>query len=233
MGDRGDKRVGGLSGQHGAAQFDRSRDHGRDRPADLPAQAVDGQQRGLHAAGVVAGLHQQHVRSALDQAGGLLVVRLDQLRKRDPADYRDGLGGGPHRAGDKARPRGRRKLRGRLPRQPRRRHVQFVRTILLPVFAHGNPAAVERVGLDHVGPGFQIRPVDSQHDVRPVNQQHLVAAFQGRPAEIRRREVLLLQHGPHGPVEHKDTSVQDVGERLLTLLGRSHKRLALFILKEN
>ena len=75
--------------------------------------------------------------------------------------------------------------------------------------------------------------MNSQHDIRPVHQEHLVAAFQRRTAEIRGREVLLLQHGPHGPVEYKDTLVQDVGERLLTLLGHSHKRLALFILREN
>ena len=52
-----------------------------------------------------------------------------------------------------------------------------------------------------------------------VRMQVLVAAFERRAAEIGGREIALLQHGPHGPVEHEDTLLQNVCERALALFG--------------
>src|ERR1017187_4416727 len=72
--------------------------------------------------------------------------------------------------------------------------------------------------------------MDLPHHVRPRAVQALVAPFERGPSEIRGREVALLQHGPHGPVEDEDTFSQDVGERLLTLRGCSHSRGALISL---
>ena len=59
----------------------------------------------------------------------------------------------------------------------------------------------------------------SQHHVGPRLHQVLVAALERRSAEIRGREVPLLQHGAHGAVEDEDTLLQNVGERLPALIG--------------
>ena len=73
--------------------------------------------------------------------------------------------------------------------------------------------------------------MDAEHHIGPRAHQVLVAAFQRRSAEVRGGQLLLLQHGPHGPVEDEDTLLQDVFERLLALLGCGHKGCAFFSLQ--
>ena len=65
--------------------------------------------------------------------------------------------------------------------------------------------------------------MDVQHHVGPRARQVFVTALQRRAAEIRGREIPLLQHGAHGPVEDEDTAFQDLLERTLALLGCGHK----------
>ena len=116
---------------------------------------------------------------------------------------------------------------GGLARQFRRRSIQLVDVVLETVLVQRDAVAVEGVGLDDVGAGREIRAVDVEHHVGPRAVEVLVAAFERGSAEIGRREVALLQHGAHGPVEYEDTLLQDVGERLYALLGCGHSGRAL------
>src|ERR1039458_2108248 len=69
---------------------------------------------------------------------------------------------------------------------------------------------IKRIGLDDIGAGFQIRAVNAQHHVRPRFHQDFVAALQHRPAEIRGRELPLLQHGAHGAIDNQNAAVERV-----------------------
>ena len=50
------------------------------------------------------------------------------------------------------------------------------------------------------------------NDVRPGHAQKLVAAFEGRPAEIVRPQGARLQVGPGGPVEDDEAVVDGLDE---------------------
>ena len=54
--------------------------------------------------------------------------------------------------------------------------------------------------------------MDVEDDIRPGEDQVFVAAFERGAAEIRRREIALLHHGPHGSVEH-ETRVASASSR--------------------
>ena len=66
-----------------------------------------------------------------------------------------------------------------------------------------------------VGAGREVLLVHPPDDVRAREDEVLVAAFQVRPAEVLGRQVLALDPGPRGAVEHEDT----LGEDLLKGLG--------------
>jgi hypothetical protein len=52
--------------------------------------------------------------------------------------------------------------------------------------------------------------VHGLHRIRTCENQNLIAAFQGRTAEILGREVHLLQRGAGGAVEHQHRSIRGV-----------------------
>lgn len=62
----------------------------------------------------------------------------------------------------------------------------------------------ERVGLHHVGPGGEVFPVHLLDELRAGVDEDLVAPFQLGPAEVVGGEVLLLEPGAGGAVEHDD-----------------------------
>ncbi len=225
MRHRSAERVRRLPREHGAHSLDGGRDHGGDGPAQLAPQPFDCQQRGLDIARVLAGFDQQDVRAARDQGAGLLVEVLDQLRKRDAAGNRDGLGGWPHGPGDEPR-----EFVRRLPRQLRRGEIQFVSIVREAILGEHQSGAAKSIGLDHIRPSFQVSAMDAEHHIRPGAHEVFIAPFERRPAEVLGGQPLLLQHGPHGPVEDEYTLLQDVFERLSALLGCGHRGCAFFSL---
>jgi len=76
----------------------------------------------------------------------------------------------------------------------------------------------------HSTAGGQIGAMDAQHHIRARLDQVFVATFERRSAEIGGGEVLLLQHGSHGPVEDEDAAFQSVGKGELAPCGIVHRR---------
>ena len=120
------------------------------------------------------------------------------------------LGAGPHRAEDEAGhavaagPH----LVGDLARQPGALLGQFPDTVRNVVVGEVGQVAAERVGLDGVGPGLEVRAVDVSQHVRAGVVEDLVAAFE--PEEVVEREVRGLQHGAHGSVADDNALVQRI-----------------------
>lgn len=52
--------------------------------------------------------------------------------------------------------------------------------------------------------------MDVQHHIGPRHHEILVAAFELSAAEIRGRQIPLLQHRAHGSVEHQDPLAQEL-----------------------
>ena len=71
-----------------------------------------------------------------------------------------------------------------LTRQFARCDIQFIGQILKPILAEGNGGAIEGIGLHHVRPSPQVCPVNIQHYIRPMPEQHFVAPFERRSAEV-------------------------------------------------
>ena len=59
-------------------------------------------------------------------------------------------------------------------------------------------------------PASIVSAMDVQHDVGPRPDQVLVAAFQGRPAEVLSGQMPLLEHGPHRPIEDENAGLERV-----------------------
>jgi len=166
------------------------------------------------------------VRSrSMASSAGLLVEILNQLRKRDAAGNRDGLGGRPHGAGDEPR-----EFVRRLPRQLRRGKVQLVGIVRKAVLGEHQFRSAKGIGLDDIRAGVQVSAMDAEHHIRPGAHQVLIAPFECRAAEVLGSQLPLLQHGPHGPVENQYTLLEDVFERLQALLGCGHRGCAFFSL---
>ena len=121
-------------------------------------------------------LDQQHVRSTLDKAFGLLEVCLDQLvvchgAKSRIIDIR-GNGGCPicrtKRTGDKALPARIRHhyIIGGGAGQLGVSHIQFVSQRLHPIIGQGDPGGVKGVRLDDIRPSLEIGAVNGTDHLR-------------------------------------------------------------------
>ena len=127
-----------------------------------------------------------------------------------------GDGGGPvrgsQRAGDPARPAVARlgRVRGGAG-QPGGGRVHLAGQVCQPVVGLADRRGVERVRLDHVGPGVEVGGVNRGDDVGPREREQVVVAAQvtrmvgeARPPEVGLGELVLLDQRPHGPVEDQD-----------------------------
>ncbi len=110
-------------------------------------------------------------------------------------------------SGRRKLPRGRDRELGGAP-------VEGARLVLEPVLRQHQRSAAEGVGLDEVGAGREVGPVDVEDDIRPGADQDLVAALELRAAEVPGAEVLRLQHRPGRPVEHQDALRHDRAQLL-------------------
>ncbi len=220
----GHERIRGLAGEHRAHRLDRAGDHHRPSRAELGEHPLDGDQRRLGVAGVLAGLDQQQVGAALDQAPDLLREGLDELGEGDAAGDRDRLRGRSDRARHEARTAAvRRRVRG-LAGKPRGHPVDLAGAVLEPVLGEHDRGATEGVGLDDVGAGGEVGVVDLAHHVRAVQHQRLVAAVVALAAVVDRRQLLRLQHRPGRAVEDQDPLLEEVVE-LRAAIAVSHGRL--------
>jgi hypothetical protein len=83
------------------------------------------------------------------------------------------------------------------------------------ILGHRDRGRVKRIGLDDVGPGLEILPMDVLDDVRASQAQEIVAAPQLfrvigelRAAKVGLFQLMLLDHRPHRAVEHEDPREQ-------------------------
>jgi hypothetical protein len=203
---------------------------GRHRPEPpLLQHPGDGEERRLGVQRVEDRLHHQEIGPAVQEPPGLLPVGLHQLLEGDAPVPRvvhiRGHGGGVVRGSqDPRHPAG--AVRGGgsegvrlLPGQPGRGHVDVVHIRLHPVVGHGHPGGGEGVGLQDVGARLQVGPVDGPDDVRAGDPQEVVVPLQRlrvvRPPlapEVRLIQLVALDHGPHGPVQHQDAPGEGVSE---------------------
>ena len=100
--------------------------------------------------------------------------------------------------------------------------IELVRFAIHAVIHQVALGAVERIGLDDIRAGFQIRAMDAQHHIGARLHQDFVAALQRRPAEIRGREMLLLQHGAHGAVDDQNTAIEGIEQGFTAFVGGGH-----------
>ncbi len=64
--------------------------------------------------------------------------------------------------------------------------------------------------------------MNAEDHVRTRDDQIFVAAFEMRAAEIRRGEILLLQHGAHGAIENQDALAEQFAKGQALLDQVSH-----------
>ncbi len=205
----------------------------RDRPAAaaLLEERLQGEDRGLRVEGVEDRLDQQQVGAAVDQPVRLLEIGVDELLIRDVARARIVDVGrdrsrpvsGAEGAGDEARLGGicRRHRVARGPGQPRGLVVELVRELLHAVVGERDLLRVEGIGLDEVGSGLEIRPVDGADRIRLGQAEQVVIALEiavpvGEPltAVFGLAEAVPLDHRAHRAVEHENARRQSRGENL-------------------
>ena len=186
-------RPGGLDRDLGDDQ--RIRGHGRHGPP-----GADDGRLGLQQ--VLAGLDDQRVGAAAQQALGVGLVGVAQLAERDVAE-RGQLGARAHRAEHPARAARRGPAVGGGAGQPGGRLGQLDDPVRDPVLAEIGQVRAERVGGDAIRARLEVGLVDPGHDVGPGHVQYLVAALVA--SEVFDGGIARLEHRAHGPVCHDDS----------------------------
>ena len=227
VGDGVPERLGGLAGQIAAgAVGDGQAGHHRQAAFPLVEERLDGEQRRLGIQGVEDRLHQQQVDAALGQAPGLFQVGGDQLVEGDAARprvvdvprERGRLVAGSERARheDRAPRMVGHEAVGGPPRAGGGGGVHLLREALQAVVGLGDRRGGEAVGLDDVGAGLEIKPMDLLDHLGPRDGQQVAVALQvlrmvreARPPEVLLGQALGLQHGAHGAVEDDDALGQE------------------------
>ena len=179
--------------QHPPGQLDRHLHLDRHRPACVghgPATADDG---GLGLEQILDRLDDQEVDATVEQAPGRLLVAVALVGEGDLAERGD-LGAGAERAGHPA-------VAGHVPGDAGRLQGQLTGPRRDAVFGQHPRQGAEAVGLDHVDPDVEERPVQVGHHVGPGVAQELVAPLHGRSAEVIRAQMAQLEVGPGGAVE--------------------------------
>ena len=179
--------LGHLPGQRAARSVgDRARDHHRPPSAALLEQRLDGEDRRLGVQRVEDRLDQEQVGATVDQPVRLFEIGVDELLIGDVASAgivdvrRDGRGatGRPERASDKAWFVGIGGSAGITlePGQPCRLAVELVAELLHAVIGQRDPLGVERVRLDDIGAGLEVRAVNAPNRVGLGECEQVVVA---------------------------------------------------------
>ncbi len=140
------QRFHALPSEHCPHRLDRAGDGNRDSFAAPCKGVLDSDQCRLHVPGVLGSLHQQIIHTALDQTQGLGLEVADQFLEGDSAGHGDGLGRGPHRAGDPYLSAGRGEAFPRFSGQLGRAKVDLVRLGGQPVLSQDQGRCAEGVG---------------------------------------------------------------------------------------
>jgi hypothetical protein len=70
-------------------------------------------------------------------------------------------------------------------------------------FGKNDGSSPERVGLDNIGPGFQISAVNSADYIRPSDDQELRAILLAEIVLVKGKR-RLVDHRAHGAIENED-----------------------------
>ena len=90
------------------------------------------------------------------------------------------------------------------------------------IFGKHEGGAAEGVGLNDVGAGCEVGAMDIADDVGAGFDQVFVAAFERGAAEVGCRQIAVLEHSAHGPIEYEDAGGEGVCQGLLTLFWAVH-----------
>ncbi len=223
------ERLDRLPGQRAAGGVgDRAGHHDRQVEAEFVEYLAHSEERRLGVQRVEDRLDQDQVHPALDECTGRFRVGRRQLVEADVAETRVAhvrrkrgrAVRGAERSRDEARaagPGGH--LVGGAARDLRGRQVQLAHQRFGAVVGLRRGVRVERVGLDDVGAGLEVAAVDLADHLRAREHEQVVVAFQVlRPvaealaAVIRLAELVGLDDGAHGPVEHEDSLPEQAAE---------------------
>ena len=202
-------------------------DHHRPAPVLLLKKLRNGKQGGLGVEGVKHRLHQQNIRTALNQGSGGLGIGFYQLIKTNVTKprvvhiWRDRSGAisRPEHTSHKPGPVWVFCLHGvgGFAGQPGGFTVDVGHLGLHAVVSHGNRGAIKGVGLKNIRTGLQVGGVNRFDNVRLGQAQQVIVALQvTRPIGkflapiVGLLQLIALNHGAHGTVEQQNT----VGELL-------------------
>ncbi len=223
------ERVERLARERAAAAVgDRHRNHQRQADAAGRERGIDPDQRRFRVERVEDRLEQQDVGAAVDQSERLLGVgvahgvegRRAERRVVDVGRDRERAIGRAHRAGDESRAVGRprRPLVDHAAGDARALDVDFVGQRFEAVVGLRDRGGGERVGLDDVGAGLQILPVDGGDIVGPRQHQQIAVALEVGAVRLEAvaakgvvAQLQPLNHRAHRAVEDEDA----LGEQLV------------------
>ena len=187
--------------QQGAGGLDRDLHEDRRVGAGFRPGELGGVDRRLDLQRVLAGLDQQRVDPAGDQAAALFGQRGLERVVGDVAERRQ-LGAGPDRADHVAvTPVGEalRRLAGELGGEA----VDLVGTVGELELGQRERRAAEAVGLDHVGAGLEIAAMDLPHQIRAGQVEHLGAVL-APPVVALDLQIEHLHARAHAAVAEQD-----------------------------
>jgi hypothetical protein len=201
-GERGEHRLDVGPEQHLAAlREERHARLDRHAPAGQLERLAGAEDRGLDLEDVLRGLDDDQVHAALDEALRLLGEDLDELAEGDPAERgvvaRRKVPGGADRARHEA------VLAGGGAGDLRRPAVDLGRMPFEAPLLELQPAGLEGVRLEDLGPGVEHRLVHTADHVRAVEDERLVT-LAGESAVVLGRQVELLERGAHAAIEDHD-----------------------------
>ena len=199
--DDGRRRADVGADQHGAGGLDGDLDHERQLAAGFAHRAARAVDRCLGLERILAGLAQDHVGAAGDQASGLHRERILERAVGNVAE-RGQAGAGPDRTDHEARPAVVREAGDRLVSQLRAALIDLERPLRQLELAERDWRTAEGVGLDGIGAGAQIAEVDVRNHVRAGEIEHLGAVLLV-PEVGFDRQVARVDLGAHGTVEQQ------------------------------
>ena len=204
-----------------AGGFDRHLDEDRLIAARRRARALGAVDRGLDLQRVLAGLDQERIDAAGDEAAALLGERVLERRVLDMAE-RGEPRARPDRAEHEARPPVALHGIDRLARDLGRAPVEREGLIAHPDLAQGDGRGAEAVGLDRVGAGAEMAEMNVAHQVGAALAQDvgevLLAAIVALDIELQR-----LHLGAHRAVAEQHALGQDVEDMRPSVTAR-HER---------
>ena len=194
--------------QHPADRIQRDLGLDGDLPAGIGHGSAAPYHGSLYLEDVLARLHQQKVHAPLDEPLGLLPEDLDELGVGESAQRRVG-GGGKEPRGAQASRHEPRPIRGGelgcdLPGQAGRLAVHLPNPGLEAVLREAQAVGAESVGFHDVTAHLQEGGVNVPDEVRPGEDEVIVAPVQLRTSEIVRGRLQSLDARAHGPVEDQD-----------------------------